>query len=353
MKKILVMGAGSAQSNGVVNCLLDSPEQEYILGAGSEPTDLVFSKAHKKYQVPHCRDANYKEALLDLLKLERPDLIHFQHDEELLTASAFRDEITALGVRMFVPDHETIDTCVYKHKSYLKFKENGIVVPKNMLINEESDLRAAFASLGGGDGKIWLRSTSIGGGGKGAISTDSFEMAKCWIDREDGWGAFVAAEMLTPESVTFLSIWNQGELVVGQGRIRKGWHGRSVSGVTGVTKVGQIYTGDDIVEIALKSVHAVSDVPHGIYGVDMTYDKNGIPNPTEINIGRFFTTVEFFKEAGLNMPVILKDIALYGKLPELKKKVNPLKGDYAWLRAVDERPRLVKLDSFMNDINSL
>ena len=69
---------------------------------------------------------------------------------------------------------------------------------------------------------------------------------------------------------------------------------------------------------------AVSAKPHGIFGVDMTYDKNGVPNPTEINISRFFTTVLFFTEAGLNMPEIFKDIVLYNEFPRLKKKINPL-----------------------------
>ena len=37
--------------------------------------------------------------------------------------------------------------------------------------------------------------------------------AKGWIERYNGWGDFVAAEMLTPDTVTWLSIWHEGELV--------------------------------------------------------------------------------------------------------------------------------------------
>ena len=72
----------------------------------------------------------------------------------------------------------------------------------------------------------------------------------------------------------------------------------------------------------------------------MTYDKNGVPNPTEINISRFFTTIRFFTEAGLNMPVIFKDLAIYGKKPELEKKINPLPDGLMWLRAMDRDPML-------------
>lgn len=334
------MGAGSAQSNGVVNCLLSDGvnSNEEIIAAGSEPTDLIFCKAKKKYLIPHCRSKNYKEKLLKLLLKEKPDLIHFQHDEELLTVSSFRDEILSTGTKLYIPDHEDIDTCVYKHKSYLKFKEAGITVPNNIVINNENDLKRSFKELGNKDKKIWIRSTSIGGGGKGSLGTSNFHSAKNWIDRYQGWGNFVAAEILSQNSVTFLTIWHKGKLIVGQGRLRKGWSGRSESGVTGVTKVGQTYSDPKVAEIAINSVKAISKNPHGIYGVDMTYDINGIPNPTEINIGRFFTTVQFFKEAGLNMPAIMKNIALYNQFPELKNSINPLPDGLLWLRAMDELP---------------
>jgi carbamoyl-phosphate synthase large subunit len=352
MAKILVMGAGSAQSNGVINCLLGVRNPEEVIGAGSEPFDLVFASCVKKYLIPHSTSPKYKEVLLKLLDIEKPDFMHIQHDQELLIASAFRDEILSRGTKLFIPDHETIETCVNKYKTYLKFKEAGITVPKNIMINNENDLKEAFTELGNEDGKIWLRSTKIGGGGIGSLPTNDYEFAKHWIIKYDGWGKFIAAEMLTPDSVTWLSIWHEGELVVGQGRIRKGWTfaGMTVSGITGITKVGQTYSDEKVSQVAINSVKAVSEKPHAVYAVDMTHDKNGIPNPTEINIGRFFTTVQFFKEAGLNMPEIYKDIALYNKFPELDKKMNPLKDGLLWLRCMDKEPILTTLGEIYENI---
>jgi len=242
-----------------------------------------------------------------------------------------------------MPSHEVIDTCVHKYKTYLKCREAGVTVPENIMINNEEDLKKAFSDLGDKDGNIWLRASSIGGGGKGALPTNDFSFAKGWIDRYNGWGDFVAAEMLTPDTVTWLSIWHEGELVVAQTRLRKGWtHGnRTVSGVTGVTKVGQTYSDPEIDRISIATIKAVSDKPHGIFGVDMAYDKNGVPNPTEINISRFFTTVLFFTEAGLNMPEIFKDIALYNEFPQLSKKINPLQDGLMWLRGMDTQPKLM------------
>ncbi|RBQ03555.1 carboxylate--amine ligase [Pedobacter miscanthi] len=352
MKKILIAGAGGAPSEGVINSLLKSKKGEIIIGMGSEPTDLVLSNATEKHYIPYADSAEYKESLLNLLERTRPDLVHFQNDLEIYHASLLRDDIHKLGIKTFMPDHDVIDTCVHKYKTYLKCVEAGIKVPRNIMIHNEDDLKLAFSELADEDGKIWLRASSIGGGGKGALPTNDFIFAKGWIERYNGWGDFVAAEMLTPETVTWLSIWNKGELVVAQSRIRKGWtHGnRTVSGVTGVTKVGQTFSDAEVDKISIATVKAVSDKPHGIFGVDMAYDKNGIPNPTEINISRFFTTVLFFTEAGLNLPEIFKDIILYNELPTLEKNINPLEDGLLWLRGMDTKPRLMNSDQLKAEI---
>lgn len=352
MAKIVVTGAGSAQANGVINSLLLSGDQDEILGLGSEPTDLVMARAHKKYLMPHSRSSNYKSALLAVLEKEKPDMIHFQHDLEVFIAMKFRSEIEALGVKMLIPDYETIDTCVHKFKSWQKFKAAGVKVPENIVINDDQDLRRAFKELSDSEGKIWLRSMSIGGGGKGSLPAKDIEEAREWIERNSGWGEFVAAELLTKDTVTWLSIWYKGELVVAQTRRRKGWahSALSASGVTGVTKIGETWSDPRVDEVAMASCRAVSAVPIGVYGVDMAYDREGVPNPTEINISRFFTTIQFFAEAGLNMPKILKDLVVYNKFPDVPSKLNPLPNGLLWLRAMDSAPLLTTQEKIESEL---
>jgi carbamoyl-phosphate synthase large subunit len=342
MKKILIGGAGGAPSEGVIKSLLKSKKGEQIIGMGSDETDLVLSSAQKKYAIPYANSSKYLESLIKILEKEKPDLVHFQNDLEIFYASQYRESIHATGTKTFMPDHDVIDTCVHKFKTYLKLKAANIKVPENLMINNEEDLKKAFSDLCDKEGKIWLRASSIGGGGKGALPTNNFSFAKGWIERFNGWGDFVAAEMLTPNTVTWLSIWFEGELIVAQTRIRKGWtHGnRTVSGVTGVTKIGQTYSDNMVDDIAIRTVKAVSEKPHGIFGVDMAYDKDGIPNPTEINISRFFTTVLFFTEAGLNLPEIFKDLILFNEKPKLEKIINPLPDGLMWLRGMDTHPKI-------------
>lgn len=355
MKKILIGGAGGAPSEGVIKSLLRSDKQETVIGMGSEPTDLVLSAALRKYIVPYANQPAYKDALMKILRKERPDFIHFQNDLEIFHASLIRDDIMSEGVILYMPSHEVIDTCVYKYKSYQKWKAAGIKVPETILLESEADLQYAFRNLADSQGRVWLRSSSIGAAGKGSAPAHDIDFAKAWIKLHNGWGEFTASQMLTSNTVTWLSLWYKGQLVVAQTRLRKGWvHGnRTVSGVTGVTKVGETFADEQVNDIALQAIKAVDHEPHGIYGVDMTYDAVGVPNPTEINIARFFTTVLFFTEAGLNMPVIYKDIALYNSFPHIPTRINPLPVGLMWIRSMDTVPRLITSYQLNTELISL
>lgn len=354
MKKVLVTGAGGAPAEGVIHSLLQATENYEIVGMGSDPSDLILSHAKRKYLVDYASDAEYKEEVLNVIKEEYPDFVFFINDLETYAISPFRDEIHALGTKTFMPRHEVIETCINKYNSYLKWKNAGVKVPENKIIRNESDLKEAFRILGDEQGTIWLRAASVGGGGKGAVPTNDFDFAKAWINRYNGWNDFLAAELLTPTSVTWTSVWNNGALVVAQTRIRKSWaHGsRTVSGITGVTKVGKTMSDPVVTQVALDAIAAVDHTPHGIYSVDMDYDKDGVPNPTEINISRFFTTILFFTEAGVNMPEIVVQLALGEEIAPFEKNINPLPDGLLWMRGMDTVPLLIReeelFQSFIN-----
>ena len=338
MARIHIDGAGGAPSNNVIRSLRESGRADYLIGASSVPADLMLADVDERHAVPAATDPEYRASILTLLARTRPSFMHVQSDYEVLAVSRLRDEITAMGVRLFLPAPATIETCVDKERSYAIWAREGLPVPRTMLLNTPDDLKHAFATLGD---KIWIRAT-VGGGGRGALPTASFGFASAWIDEYRGWGSFTAAELLTDRSVTWQSIWYEGELVVAQARLRRKWNygNRTISGVTGITGVAETCSDEDVTRIALAAIAAIDARPHGIFCVDMTYDRAGVPNPTEINIGRFFTTTYFFTQAGLNFPAIYCDLGVDGRFPALTRKVNPLPDGLVWIRGMDVAPVL-------------
>lgn len=339
--RILLGGAGGAPTNNVIKSLHESGRGDTLLGMSSVPSDLFLATVAERYLIPYAVSPNYADALTQILETSKPDLLHLQHDFEVRAVSRLRDKIMALGVRLFLPDSETVENCVDKEKSARIWKNKGVPVPDTCLISTPEDLDQALETFGG---KTWLRATE-GGGGKGALPVTDYaqrDFARLWIEHFNGWGRFIAAEMLTSNSVTWLSIWYEGELVVAQTRKRRSWNfgDRTLSGVTGVTGVAETYSSDIIDQTALAAIKAIDSKPHGIFGVDMTYDNDDKPRVTEINIGRFFTTVYFFTKAGVNFPQIYRDLVLEAKFPKLAKKINPLPDGLVWIRGMDVEPVL-------------
>jgi carbamoyl-phosphate synthase large subunit len=339
MAKIYVGGAGGAPSNNFIRSLRDADNDYYLIGACSVPSDLFLAQTDEKYVLPPGTHKNYKAALLWLLRQTKPDFIHVQNDFEVRALSRIRSDVEAAGVKHFLPSVETIENCVDKMKSYAIWKKAGVPVAETRLIHNEQGLREAFEELGP---RVWVRAIE-GGGGTGALPTDNVLFAKLWIDRFNGWGHFTASACLTERTVTWLSLWHEGELIVAQTRRRRSWKfgSRTLSGVTGITGVGETCSDPDVDRVAQSAIAAMDSKPHGLFGVDMTYDEAGLPNVTEINIGRFFTTQYFFTVAGLNIPDMYCQIALNNVFPELEKKVNPLPDGLVWIRGMDSEPILI------------
>ena len=339
MKRILITGAGGSPAANFIRSLKLSGEDFYFIGVDCNKYYLQRAEVDERYLIPMANDDNYLPVLNDIIKKTKAELIFAQPDIEIETLAKCRDQ---LPLRHLWPANETIDICMNKYLSFEKWKEAGLKVPETSMIHNEKDLADAFEKFGP---MLWLREIK-GAFGKGSLPTDDIEQARAWIDFRKGWGTYSAAECLLENTVTWQSIWKDGELIVAQGRKRLYWEfaNRAPSGVTGLTGTGVTVSDPTVDELAQKAILAIDKNPNGIFSVDFTYDKDGVPNPTEINIGRFFTTHLFFTEAGLNMPYIFVKLAYGEEVPPLEKKINPLKPGLAWIRGMDFEPILTGVE---------
>ena len=343
MKRIRVMvgGAGGAAAVGFCRSLRRADERYELIGLDCDKYHLQLAETDSRYLVPPASDPDYLPVLNWIARHHDADFLHCQPDPEVEFISAHRD---LLDVASNLPADETVQICMDKYSSWQYWQRDGIQVPHTVMISSQDDLRAAFRSLGS---KLWLRNVR-GAAGKGALPTDDFNEAAAWLDFCKGWGEFSAAECLTDETVTWQSIWDHGELVVAQARVRKYWEfsNRSPSGVTGLTGTGVTLSDARIDALAQQCIRCIDSEPNGIFSVDFTRDRNGTPNPTEINIGRFFTTHHFFAEAGVNFADIFvkRSLGLEVELPA--QRINPLPEGLAWVRGLDSEPVLTTEQAF-------
>jgi len=348
MKRIMITGSGGSPSTNFIRSLRASPENFFIAGTDCDKYYLLRSETDEKFLVPKASDKHYLDVLNQIISEKKIDFLHVQNDVEMGYISELRNKLDA---NTFLPSKKTIKICLDKFESYKYWAKAGVIQPETMRIRDEIDLKNAFEKYGS---EIWLRDTT-GAGGRGSLRAPNFKVAKSWLDFHSGWNKFTAAECLKEQSITFQSIWKDGELVVAQGRKRLYWELSKLapSGISGATGTGMTFSDDKLSKIAQDAVFAIDKNPNGIFSVDLTYDNKGIPNPTEINIGRFFTTHEFFTRAGLNMPYIFIKLAYKEKIPEIKKKICPLKDGLVWIRGMDFLPVFSDLNTINNNVNLL
>ena len=343
----MILGAGGSPAVNFIRSLRQSPEKFFFVGTDCNKYYLCRAETDKRFLVPKAKEKDYVDILNTYIKKFDIEFCHAQNDTEVSYISKYRDKINA---KTFLPDNKTVEICMDKLESYKKWSKAEIKQPETLKLNDEKNLKDALEKFK----EIWIRDTT-GAGGRGSLKVRDFKIAKSWIDFKQGWGHYTAADCLKEDSITWQSIWKDGELIVAQGRKRLYWELSKLapSGISGATGGGMTISDPVLDEIAQKSIFAIDKKPNGIFSVDLTYDKEGIPNPTEINIGRFFTTHEFFTKAGLNMPYIFVKTAYNEKLPEIKKKINPLKPGKVWIRGIDFLPVLTDIKDIESNVSEL
>jgi hypothetical protein len=333
--RVLVTGCGGPAAVGFTRSLAKTGSYRTV-GTDANVFALPFAETEVKYLVPPVGSADFLDVLNRVIADEGIDFVHAQPDAEVLFLSRVRDQLAA---PVFLPAQASVELCHDKYLSTLRWAAAGVVVPQTLLLTSPDDLRAAFFALAA---PLWVRATT-GAGGRGSLVGRDFDGAKAWIDLHRGWGHFTASELLPGRLLTWQSLWSNGELVCAQSRERLSWAmgGATMSGVSGMTGVARTVRRADLDLVAEAAVRAIDERPHGVFGVDLKENADGLPCPTEINIGRFFTTIQFFTELGLNLPDVYLRVAR-GMEPEgIGSRYNPLPPDWYWLRAADTPPVLI------------
>ena len=339
--RILLTGAGGPATIGVARSLRMPrgwKDKHYLVGTDRDRFALQHAATDTKHVSPDSKSAEYIPFLNDLIEAEGIDFVHAQPDPEVRVISENRWQIRA---RTFLPSRETVRVCQDKYATFKVLARSGIPVPQSYALPDEVRLNQVWDLLMPGVGKMWLRANT-GAAGRGAYLIQGhgkYDQARMWIDSQNGWGEFMAAEYLPGRCVTWQSLWKDGNLVAAQGRERLEWHlaNRSPSGVTGITGVGRTVSRKDMDEIGRAAVLAVEATPNGIFGVDMKENARGVPCVTEINIGRFFTTIEFFAHLGLNFP----EMYVRCGMGERVDPTGNVPEGWLWIRSMDSLPRLV------------
>jgi hypothetical protein len=330
--RILLTGCGSPASQNVLASLRDADEHCHIVGADLNVYHLEWGDLDAAYQAPPTDSDEYLPFLRAVIEREGIEFVHGQPDWEVVALSAHRRE---LGAATFLPSHRAILRCQDKAVCARLWHDAGLRDDAPQLVAPGDDLEAVADRLGL---PFWIRATQ-GAGARGSCKVDEPRQGETWLDywglRRTGW-QFIAQEYLPGREFAFQSLWHDGALVTSavRERLEFVFPQHAPSGTTSSPVVARSVHEAPVNEAATRAILAVDDHPHGIYCVDLKCDGAGIPRPTEINAGRFFTTSYFFTKLGCNMPLYYVKLALGEPLPELPK-YDAVPADRYWIRHID------------------
>ena len=344
MKRILIIGCGGSAGYNFVRSLKMSEEEFVTIGTDINREHLELSNCDIKYLVPKNTNKKYIDIINKIIAVEKIDFMHIQPDVEVAFWSKNRDRI---NTKFELPTENAIELCHNKMEFNTLLSENKIPVPESYQFNNKLDIKRAFEKLIRNHEKIWVRAIR-GAGSKASLPIKNLEHAEMWIDywnknKNTTYSDFMLSEFLPGKEYAFQSIWKDGELITSQARERQEYVFGNLmpSGQSSSPAVAETVHNKLVNKIATDAIRLVDKNATGIFCVDLKENNKGIPSVTEINIGRFFTTNDFFSEAGCNMPLYYLKLAFGEKIPALKK-YNALPIKLSWIRIIDMGKKLVR-----------
>jgi carbamoyl-phosphate synthase large subunit len=336
---VLVTGAGGPIGVNLTRSLRLCSRPLRLVGTDANPYHRPLALTDVCLPVPRAGAEGYLERINAIIAEHGVELVVPTHPVEVRALSVLRDQVQA---KLFLPPHQAILNGQDKMRSHQLFTEAGVPVPRTLAIREPADVQRAFDELV--PPPIWFRGSGVPGAGIGVASLPcrSVGVARAWVEHHQGWGRMMASEFLPGDNLTWLGVWHEGVLWASQSRQRLEYvipH-VSPSGVTGAPAVAHTVRREDVRRAGEDAVRAICPgPPHGIFFVDLKADTAGVARVTEVNAGRFGTTLHFYTAAGFNFPELALDLAL-GRLPGAPVH-DPLPPDTYWIRTLDCGPVLL------------
>lgn len=225
-----------------------------------------------------------------IAKREKVSFIHPQPSSEALVLSERRADLPA---PVFLPPPEVMKVGQDKLDTQVRLEKAGLPVAKTVRVRKLSDVGTAFSTM---KAPVWVRARH-GAGGRLSLPCDSEEEALEWVRLWKAKGTpveeFIVQEYLPGRNIAWDSIWKGGRLVTSYCRERLEYPFKHISpsGITGTPSVARTVRDGRVDEVGARAVKAISAMPDGAFSIDVKEDTEGRPCVTEVDSGKFHTTM--------------------------------------------------------------
>jgi len=341
--RILVTGAGGIAGVNFVRALRASRHRYHVVGTDYNRFHLEYPDVDSRYHTPRHDDKGFVAAVARIVRRERIDFVHPQPSSEALVISQHRSDI---GAKIFLPSWGLMKKAQDKLISQQILEKAGVPVASTISLRGEPAIAEAFAKLGH---PLWVRARH-GAGGRLSLLCNTPQEAEHWIGlwaiRGEKVAEMMLQEYLPGRNVAWDSIWKEGRLVTSYARERLEYPFKHISpsGITGTPSVARTVHDHDVNEIAMSAVKALGTRPNGAYSVDLKESKKGEFCVTEVDAGKFHTTMPLWGYAAVktlrmpwyaNLADLYVRIGLGEEIPASVPELDLIPEGYYLLRDMD------------------
>ncbi len=147
--KVLLTAAGSPSSPGLISCLKHNGEREItVVGTDMKADATIGQMVDVSYVVPPASSETYINALLEICKKEKIDVLIPGISQELPKLQIAKKDFESVGTRVSIDDGKGLLIANDKIKLYEFMVENGFDVPKFKIINSVDEFFNACKYVG-------------------------------------------------------------------------------------------------------------------------------------------------------------------------------------------------------------
>lgn len=341
--RILVTGAGGIAGVNFVRALRASEMGYRIVGTDHNRYYIHLSDLDSRYLTPRHDDLSFIPTICMIIKSENIDFLHPQPSSEAYVISKGRDQVPT---RIFLPEHSVIEIAQDKLLTQRMLETRGIPVARTKKLDSISDIDEAFNELGP---PLWVRARH-GAGGRLSLLCNNKDEAIAWVSLWTKKGTnideFIIQEYLPGRNIAWDSIWKDGRLITSYCRERLDYPLKHISpsGITGTPSVARTISDKDVNLVAKRAVKALSDKADGAYSIDVKEDSSGRPCITEVDAGKFHSTMPLwgyiaYKHLGLpwysNLADLYVRIGLGDDIPSDVPSEDLIPAGYYMIRNID------------------
>ena len=263
----------------------------HVIGAEYSKYYIELPDLESRYLTPRHDSPEFVSKVAGIARKEGVKFIHPQPSSEAAVLSAARRSLPA---PVFLPEPSVMRTSQDKVLlTEQTLRAASVPVARTFPLTELSDIDKAFDTV---PAPLWVRARH-GAGGKLSLQCNAVGEAhdgvSLWTRRGTPIEEFIVQEYLPGRNIAWDSIWNEGKLITSYCRERIDYPFKHISpsGMPGTPSVARTVHDEEVNRAGKKSVKAIARRPSGAFSVDVKEDSNGRPSVTEVDPGKFHTTM--------------------------------------------------------------